>query len=170
MEPKPMTAKEYFQSLSILHAALLSGQVMLAAIFYFFFNAGKLPVTGQEAAGQMELYIIGGLVIVGVLASSQLFNTRLQKVKKEESLSAKLAGYRSASILRYALLEAPSIAAIVVYMLTNNLLLLVFAGMIIILFLIYRPTKDRVVTDLELSPAEEAKLDDPNAIVTEINR
>ena len=165
-----MTAREYFQSLTILHAALLSGQVIMAVIFYFFFNANQPPVTGREATGQMEVYLIGGLMIVGVLASSQLFNTRLQKVKNEESLSAKLAGYRSASILRYALLEAPSIAAIVMYMLTNNLLLLIFAGMIVILFLIYRPTKERVVTDLELSPSEQAKLDDPNAIVTEINR
>lgn len=76
MEPKPMTVKAYFQGLTILHAGLLSGQVMMAVLFYFF-NGGKPPVTGQEATGPMELYIIGGLMIVGVLASSQLFNTRL---------------------------------------------------------------------------------------------
>lgn len=163
-----MNFKEYLNSLMILHVALLAGQVFFIAIIYFLFNANEPPLTGVEATGQMEVYIIGLLTIACVLASSHLFGRRIRALKEENSLSAKLSGYRAASILRYALLEGPSLIAIMFYLIANNLILLIFSAMIVILFIVYRPTKERLVADLELSPSEQAKLDDPNAIVTEM--
>lgn len=152
------TSQDYFRSLTILHAALMLGQILLAIIFYFVFNADKEPVFGVEAAGQSWVYIAGGATIFGVLASAQLFGMQIKKWREEKDLSAKLAGYRSALITRYALLEMPSLLALIGYFLTNNLLTLIFTGLILILFFIYRPTKEKLITELELSPAEQALL------------
>ncbi|MDX1942800.1 MAG: hypothetical protein SFU99_19710 [Saprospiraceae bacterium] len=160
-----MSFKEYLRNLTILHLGLLAGQVFFMAIIYFLFNADEPPLTGAEATGQIEVYIIGLLTIACVLASSHLFRTRVRALKEENDLTAKLSGYRATSILRYALLEGPSLMAIIFYLIGNNLILLIFSAMIIVLFLVYRPTKERLVADLELSASEQAKLNDPNAIV-----
>lgn len=155
---QPSTTQAYFRNLTILHAALMLGQIIMAAGIYFLFNAGKAPIFGAEAAGQNWVYIVGGLTIISVLVSAQLFNTKIKQLRNLKNLPAKLNAYRSATILRYAFLELPSLAAILLYMQTNNLLLLIFTGLILLLFIAYRPTKERLITDLELSPSEQAEL------------
>lgn len=161
------TVQEYFQALSILHASLMLGQILIAGIIYFFANAEKEPVSGTQATGQGWVYLVGGLTIVGVLANAQLFNTRIRLLKEGNNLNTKLAGYRSALVTRYAILEFPSLIAIIAYYLTNNLLLLIFTGLIILLFFIYRPTKERLIADLELSPEEQARVSNPDTIIAD---
>ncbi len=169
MSTQSFTSQEYFRSLTIPHASLMIGQILMAGIIYFFANAEKEQVTGVAATGQLWVYIVGGATIFGVLLSAQLFGNQIKKLKKAQRLDEKMMGYRSALIVRYTVLEAPSFLAIVGYFLTNNLLLLIFTGMILFLFLMYRPTKAGMVSDLELSPAEQAQLDDPNTPGTSSN-
>lgn len=162
MSIEPTVSQVYLRALTILHGSLMVGQIVMAGIFYFIFNAEKEPITGVAAASQSWVYIAGGATILGVLMSAQLFANQLKKAKSAHSFDEKMMGYRSALITRYAVLEAPSFIAIVGYFLTNNLLLFIFVGMILFLFLMYRPTRAGMVSDLELSPAEQAQLDAPN--------
>lgn len=159
MPNSPTSSADYFRSLTILHASLTLGQVLMAAVIYFFVNAEEAAITGVKATGQSWIYIIGGLTIIGVLMSAQLFSLKIKALREVKDLQEKLSGYRTALILRYALLEVPSLLAIVGYLLTNNLLLLVFSGLITLLLIIYRPTKERLITDLDLSPSEQALLE-----------
>ena len=155
MSISPLPSKEYFRALTILHASLTLGQVLMAAMIYFFFNAEEAAVTGVKATGQSWIYIIGGLTIIGVLMSAQVFGLKIKALREVKDLQGKLDGYRTALILRYALLEVPSLLGIVGYLFTNNLLLLIFSGLIVLLLLVYRPTKERLITDLDLSPSEQ---------------
>lgn len=166
MTKQPVTSKSYFTALLLIHAALLFGQILPILVFYFL-NKEKPAVTGIAATGQMWVYIVGAITIGSILVSSQIFGTQLQKVRGMTNLQEKLAAYRSALIVRYALLEVPSLIAAVGYFLTNNLLLLLFASMTLILFLMYRPSKERAVSDLELDMEETALLNNPDAVVTE---
>lgn len=168
METKKInTVKEYFQALSILHASLILGQVLMVGIIYFFANADEALVSGTQATGQSWVYLIGALAIVGVLVSAQLYGMRLKKLQEMKDLTAKLAGYRSALVTRYAILEIPSLLSIIGYYLTNNLLLLIFTGLIIILLFIYRPTTERLVADLDLSAEEQAKISNPDTVIAD---
>ena len=165
MELEKITAKTYLNSLSILHASLIMGQVLIAGIFYFFGTAGNAPLSAVEAGAQKEFYLVGAAVILGVLASAQLFGTKVRNLAQVKDLKEKLAGYRAALILRYMLLEVPSLLAIFFYFITDNAFLLIFSGMILILFWLYRPTKERLITDLELNAAEQQHINNPDAII-----
>ncbi|HMN91380.1 MAG TPA: hypothetical protein PKD70_11875 [Saprospiraceae bacterium] len=158
-----MTSKSYLNLLTVLHASLIMGQLLFLVLIYFLINAGKEPLPGVAASAQTEVYIIGSIMIMCVLASSQIFGMRVRHLQTRSELSEKLNGYRTIFIVRLALLEAPSLLAMVFYMISNNLLLLLFSGMIILLQLILRPTKYRIKQDLALSPAEQALLDNPDA-------
>lgn len=166
MNNQPITSQAYFRSLTILHTSMIVGQLLMAAVIYFVFNSNKETVFGVEATGQKWIYIAGGITILSVLVSAQLFGMRLQKLRALNDLPQKMTGYRAVSILRYALLDVPSLFALILYMQTNNLLLLIFSGLILLLLLGYRPSKERLTTDLALSPAEKAIVDNPNAMVT----
>ena len=55
--------------------------------------------------------------------------------------------------------------AIVCYLLTANYLFLGLAGLIIVIFLINWPTRDKVAKDLELNQTDRARMEDPEAVV-----
>ena len=84
------------------------------------------------------------------------------------NLSEKLIDYRSALIVRYALLEGPSFFAIVVYMFTGELMFLGMAVLIILIFLFISPSVEKAGNDLELGQKEKQMLADPNSVVDEI--
>jgi len=75
----------------------------------------------------------------------------LNALKDEPGLSKKLADYRSALIVRWALVEGPSFFAIVSYLLTGNYLLLGFAIILIAIFILIMPSSSKLDSDLELS-------------------
>ena len=74
----------------------------------------------------------------------------------------KLDAYRAALILRYALLEGPSMFAIVVYLVTGGIIFILLAALIVFYFVTIRPNKENVIKDLDLNPNEEQILNDPN--------
>jgi hypothetical protein len=58
---------------------------------------------------------------------------------------------RSASIIKFALIEGPTLASIVFYLLTANTVLIGIAGIGIVVMAINHPTAMKVKMDLELS-------------------
>ena len=65
-------------------------------------------------------------------------------------------------MVRYALLEGPSIFAIVVYLVTGDTVFILLAAFIVLYFLTIRPNKEKAVSDLDLDTNEEQILYDPN--------
>lgn len=168
MEKTQQNFKQYQKSSTIIHAALLIGQVFFAA-FVIFLNQTEGPLVENEFLGNIfmimiPLFFLGSFGIGKVVAGKKL---KLAKEKAE--LKAKMADYRSINIIRYALLEGTAFFAIITFMLMGEMLLLAFAGMIMILFAINYPSKEKLVGELELNREEQAILEDPDAIVAEIS-
>lgn len=66
--------------------------------------------------------------------------------------------YQSATIVRLALLEGPSLFGIVGFLLTGNLIFLGISGALIACFIYQRPTRQKIEDDLNLSYEEKAEL------------
>ncbi|RYZ96801.1 MAG: hypothetical protein EOP47_23075 [Sphingobacteriaceae bacterium] len=145
-----------FKSLTIIHLALLAGQaifvvVTLAATHNKFYNSNY--------TGDAFYFIVPVMAVIGLAASGLLFKQQLAKAKQAETVSAKLAVYTTASIIKFALMEAPALFGIVVFFITGNLYYLVFPGLLMLSFLMQRPGKQRVTEQLELSATEAMELD-----------
>ncbi len=167
MQIKPITSKEYFKGIRIVHFALVAGQVFFALITLFLLQVGKLDMEGQGLIN-VFIFILPLFVVAGIIASQVMFKIKLKEVKKKINLSEKLIDYRSALIVRYALLEGPSFFAIVVYMFTGELMFLGMAVLIILIFLFISPSVEKAGNDLELGQKEKQMLADPNSVVDEI--
>ena len=82
---------------------------------------------------------------------------------KGRDLGQKLIDYRSATITRFALVEAPSLFAIVTYFLTSDILFLFYTGLSLVLFFYNRPTPEKTAEDLNLDPTERVKINNPDS-------
>lgn len=164
METKPQTSREYFKTMQIIYYALIAGQVSFALIALFLHQMIGLD-TGLNELRIIFLYIVPIFIVGGYLSSRILFKNSLKTAKSKSSLVEKMADYRAALIVRYALLEGPSFLAIVVYLITGDFSFLVMAVFIIVIFFTIKPTRENAVNDLELNPAEEQAILDLDRII-----
>ena len=132
-----MTQK--IKTLQIIHLAICLG-VSLAYVFAgdIFTKEFKLPNIDTSSV----LYVV--VPIIGIGLSNFLFKSQLKKIDSKKKLEENLPLYQSASIIRWAILEA---AAFFVLFSNPDFVLI---GVILIVYLIsLRPTEDRIKTDLE---------------------
>ena len=132
-----MTQK--IKTLQIIHLAICLG-VSLAYVFAgdIFTKEFKLPNIDTSSI----LYVV--VPIIGIGLSNFLFKSQLKNIDSKKKLEENLPLYQSASIIRWAILEA---AAIFVLFSNPDFVLI---GVILIVYLIsLRTTEDRIKTDLE---------------------
>lgn len=169
MESRGQTSKEYFKLLSLLHTSLLGAQLLFAVVAFYLNMNGQFSNDAGEFNDIFQ-FIVPVVIVGAVLGSTMLFKAQLKSIKAKPELKDKLNGYRSASLIKYAMLEAPSMFAIVCYLLTANFIFMGFAGLIIVVFLLNRPLPENTANDLELNQAEKMKVLDPNSTVAEITQ
>lgn len=167
METKTMTSKEYFKAIQIVYYGLIAGLVLFAGISFYLHQLGNYP--GSAELKDIFIYIVPLFVIGGMVGSNIIFKSRLKEPKKMTKLPDKMAYYRSALIVRYALLEGSAFFAIVVHLITGDLLFLGMAGLIILNLIIIKPTIEKAVNDLELDPNDRNSIYNPNTIIDEFN-
>jgi len=119
MENNQQSTKEYFKIISFIHLAILLSIVLFGVGFYCFIADFQQPDTQSESA-KLLVYIVPGMVIAGIIASNIIFRVKLNALMGNEDLKVKLAVYREALIIRYALLERPALLALAAIFMTNN--------------------------------------------------
>lgn len=163
MQTKEQTSKEYFMTLIIIHAMLLFGQVVFLVVLYYLVVAGQGGMS-QELNDILQ-FVAPAFVIGGLIASALWVNKKLKSIKAKPELMDRLSEYRTVQIIRYALLEGPSLFALICFFLTGNFLFLAFAGIIILYFTINRPSRSKTSSDLELGIKERDLIEDPHSII-----
>jgi anaerobic C4-dicarboxylate transporter len=144
----------FLKTMRIIFFALLAGQIIFMAVAFFTVNNNP----PQSQSDDLFNIIVPVAIGLGLFMSSLLFKQMLAKIKKDDSFEQKLEAYRSALIIRYALLEVPSIFSTVVYLFSGNIIFLAFSGVMILAFLMNMPSRDKATQDLNLSSIEADKL------------
>jgi len=144
----------FLKTMRIIFFALLAGQIIFIAVAFFTITNNS----PQSQSDDLFNIIVPVAIGFGLFMSSLLFKQMLAKIKKDDSFEQKLEAYRSALIIRYALLEVPSIFSTVVYLFSGNIIFLAFSGVMILAFLMNMPSRDKATQDLNLSSIEADKL------------
>jgi hypothetical protein len=168
MSTRAITSKQYFTTLTVLHGALLMVQVIFAAVAYYLVSTGQFPVS-QDLEGLLKIVAVVALG-VGIGTSIFISKALLSSTRKKVALKDKLKDYQRVLLIKWALLEAPSMFCIVGFLLTGSYFILGLVGPVLILFVLYRPTPAGAVMDLELISSEKSLVENPNSLVTEINQ
>ncbi len=146
----------FLRQLTILHASLVMGVALMGVVMYF---VASPSVDSDTNTSSLFSWLVPSVAIGGVLASSLMFRMQVQQAQTKSSLSEKLAGYRAASITRYAVVEGPAILSFVAYFLDGSFHYLALGGLLLVVLFLYRPSKDRLINDLALNSREQAELE-----------
>jgi len=141
------TPRKFLKTLSIIHMALLVGPLLLGA--FLFLNTKIIP-TDVQNSDDVFIYVLPLLGMIGIFASKFLYQRFLRALVNKKSLREKLAGFQSASIIQYALVEGPAFLNLAWFGVTGNSLYLTVAGVLLIYLFIVRPKATQVIDDLQL--------------------
>ncbi|MBP7496191.1 MAG: hypothetical protein KA792_00805 [Bacteroidales bacterium] len=157
MKTKQQTSKEYFRALSTIYYAMIAGQIFFVLISFFLVYKGIIKEQDKDLNDVFSIII--PVFVLGVIMSSNiLFRNKLKKSKSKTLLIEKMNDYRSALLIRYALLEGPCFLSIVAYLLCGVNLFLMLAGVIILIFSFYKPSVNKAVIELELNQTDTESL------------
>lgn len=156
----------FFKSLTILFYALLGGQIlfMVAALVL---NRYEPPV--DDNPDPMMVYYGLGFAACCVVLSFIVYPRLLAKAQRAATLPEKIQQYRTASIARWAMIEAGALGCLGFYLLNPKQELLLLAALTTSWFFMTRPTQARLFGELSLTATEQATLGDPNFVVAEVS-
>ncbi|HET7117941.1 MAG TPA: hypothetical protein VFI29_15705 [Hanamia sp.] len=143
------------KALSVLHLALLMGQVLFALISLFLGYFSNISSSSLQPYSQqlMILSIIVGIVCF--IAANSLFRKKIQKISEDyKALSERFNDYRAVCITRWALIEFAALFSIILFLLTNNYIILIVAAVLVLLFFTTRPSLPKVASDLGINEIE----------------
>jgi hypothetical protein len=163
MESMAFTSGSHFRSIKIIHFGLVTGVVffIIVVLLVQFKGFG----TFSEDIKVILLVVTSVFTFFGVFAGQFAYKKKIEEGKSKSRLIEKLDIYRSALIIKLALIEGPSFFAVVSYLLTGCYIFPGIALLLIVVFLMYRPTPDNFIMDLDLSPDEAAIVNNPEAII-----
>ncbi len=162
-----MNFAQYLRSLQILFIALLAGQVIVCTVLYFVYEPQEVTFFFREA----WLEKVWPLVLIALIAFAFFLNRRkLESARSNNALSGKLADYRIASIMKWAMTEGSTLISALIFFESGKEIFLVMAGTTIAYFATQFPSRSRLVNELDLSANEQMTLDDPSAVVFESPR
>lgn len=164
MEPS-VTSRAYFRSLQILHLALIAGQVIFLLITLLLVTTSGPLSTFPEETRRLFTGIAAGLALAGLAGSWLLFKSRLRSLQNKATLQEKCNGYRAALLIRYALLEAPALFTLVVFLLTGDYIFMGIALLLVIACAFARPAPAAMVEHLQLPYEEKIQVEDPAALL-----
>jgi hypothetical protein len=130
---------EKIKTLQIIHLAICAGTILA----YYF--VGELSIEKLKNIPTIDsssiVYVF--IPVFAFVLSTFLFKSQLKQIDPKLKTEAKLPIYQTASIMRWAVLEA---AALVLLFLKPDFVLF---GILIIIYLVFlRPTEERINNDL----------------------
>lgn len=142
--------KPNIKTMLVMHTAFLYAQVLFAITIYFVADKTALF---DEATSKIVETAAALFTLVSVLTGFTLFKKKVQVLKDDVAISVeeKLEQYKTFSIIKFAMLEAPSLFAVLAFFLTGNIYFMFLAILLIIVFAAQRPTVPLIIHHLAVS-------------------
>ena len=132
----------YYQSLRLLHTALVFGIVLFVSVIFFivFKRSGSLVDISLDRILQVIAVLFTG---ASLFIGFRLFNNRILELRRSIlPVRAKLEAYRTACIIWWAMIEGPALFAAVGYYLTGNAAFFALALFHIAILVVFMPRRD----------------------------
>jgi hypothetical protein len=150
------SAKKFFTTMNILFFAFIGGQTIYFVIGLFLIQSGSKE--GFGGLNSIFMFITPVVVLSSIFASRFIYTKQVANFDKKLSLENKLVSFRTANIVRLALLEGANIINISIMIITANYFFAALFIIIMALFLLNRPTKAKFILEYEVSADDALKI------------
>lgn len=145
------------KALRMLHAALMAGMIMFAAVVYFV----SIDIKPEPVTEYHREFLLAALFLATIClaVSSFLWKKDLANIQQPDiAVNAKFGMYRNAAIKRYAFTEAAGLFSIICYFLTQEPKMLIVTGLMIIHMRTIMPSANKIAAQVGESAEEIGKL------------
>lgn len=154
-----MQQQNAFTTLKIVHIALLSGMLAFNIVSLIMVNTG-FPAVADETIQRTMQTICILLSAVCLVSGFRLFKKKILAARNSpEPGEKRMAMYRTACILWWAMIEAPGIAAGIGFILSGNYAFFALAIFHLLVILVFTPRKANITVLLNLSSEEVGRLE-----------
>lgn len=162
-----LSTGQYFKIHQIIFYVFLAGQIMLSAVAFAIVHMNNAVIRDQSLS-DLFMYIVPIVIIADFLAANFIYKQLLKAAKAKEPLKEKMSAYTTLTLIRLAFAEGASLFTIVAYLLTANIIFAGCAGILMVVFFAFKPSKEKVIMDLGLDHADIQSINDPNAVIAEV--
>jgi len=155
------TSKSVLSGINIIYFAQMMMIVLFSAVVFYLNTTGNIA-SDPELALIMR-YVLCVVLPIGIGAGYFIFKQFMSAIKPTLSLREKMGKYQTAVLIRAACFELPGLLGAVAVMMTGDISLLLFTGIIIVLFAMVRPSIYTITTDMNLTQAERTTLENPSS-------
>jgi hypothetical protein len=156
-----MKPNAYQRSITVLYSALALGQVALAGLILLKHLFSDSQLVSDPVLTTALSIVVPFVSLMALLLAFFLFRMKKNAAATKETLDSKLAEYRVACLLRWALLEFPVFLSLVAYFISGALFFAGLAAAVFALFLITIPSSAKTIRDLNLNFEESEQLITP---------
>lgn len=149
-----MNAKQTLKTLNTVYFALFMGQMIFFGVAYYL-NTENLQSTENS---ELFRYFVPIVIIACIGLSYFLYNLRKKQGQELEGLDTKAGHYRVSNIVRYAVVEAGNMLALVSYLMTGSSMFITLFILGMGVFVLYRPSHQRFTSDYMLDISEQDEL------------
>ena len=155
------TSKSVLTGLNIIYFSLITMMGLFALVVLYITASGD--ITPDPDMTLLLRYVLFALLPIGLGAGYFIFKQWMLAIKTTLSLREKLMKYQTAVLIRSGCFEMPGLFGAVAAMITGDISFLLFTAIVIVLFLMLRPTIYTITTDMSLSQKERNILENPSS-------
>ena len=155
------TSKSVLTGLNIIYFSLITMMGLFALVVLYITASGD--ITPDPDMTLLLRYVLFALLPIGLGAGYFIFKQWMLAIKPTLSLREKLMKYQTAVLIRSGCFEMPGLFGAVAAMITGDISFLLFTAIVIVLFLLLRPTIYTITTDMSLSQKERNILENPSS-------
>ncbi|TVQ87833.1 MAG: hypothetical protein EA393_09910 [Bacteroidetes bacterium] len=154
-EQKP---RDIIRNISFIYWAMLLGLVTFIVVTSLFVsNVGEVIISDPQTAFILKTVLILTLIVIAPI-SYLVPQRKINRIKKDQKLNVKLAAYHMASLIRFVLMNSAGILIALGFMLTANTNLIFLQAVVILFFLIYKPSPFKIASDMDLDEKERQQI------------
>jgi hypothetical protein len=143
------------KSLNIIFLGFILGQIALAAVFSYLVNTNGTSDAGEDSG----LGMILPFIVIGAFgAAYTVYNSRKATGAAIENLEEKVGHYVQSALLRLSVMEGANLMVLVLMYVQNDLSYLTYFALGLLGFLYFRPSRNQLINDYELSVSEQNEL------------
>jgi hypothetical protein len=157
------TSKTLLTGLNLIYFSLVFVMTTFGLIVLYLNYTGGMEIEVDVEFAHMLRYILIALLPVSLGAGYFIFKKITSSIQSSLSLKEKLIKYQTAVLIRSACFEFAGMLGCVFAMITTDNSFLLFTGIIIAMFFLFRPTIYSITTDLNLSQTDRLILENPES-------
>lgn len=155
------TSKSVVGVINLLYYSQVMMIVLFSAVVYYLYMTGN--ITPNPELALIFRYVIIALLLAGISVGYFIFKQQMSAIRSALSLREKLGKYQTAVLIRAACLELPGLFGAVSVLTTGDISFLLFTAIVLVLFVLVRPSTYAIATDLNLTPSERSILENPSS-------